>query len=119
MVQQLRDHGTFNFKLTIVAVIGQKVHPTLKEYGHVDKVQGLEPADCPRCVTHFLSDGTPHTRQQVDFKRRFSINVYQLDETVRLWKSTVSRNYRRASTSESGSRYSGVFLPINKPLATL
>ena len=37
-----------------------------------------------------------------DFKRRFSINVYQLDETVRLWKSTVSRNYRRASTSESG-----------------
>ncbi|KAJ3654930.1 hypothetical protein Zmor_014081 [Zophobas morio] len=44
MVQQLRDHGTFNFKLTIVAVIGQKeevgfsklvVHPTLKEYGHI------------------------------------------------------------------------------------
>ncbi|KAJ3646112.1 hypothetical protein Zmor_023716 [Zophobas morio] len=44
VVQQLRDHGTFNFKLTIVAVIGQKeevgfsqlvVHPTLKEYGHI------------------------------------------------------------------------------------
>ncbi|XP_063904794.1 activity-regulated cytoskeleton associated protein 2-like [Zophobas morio] len=27
VVQQLRDHGTFNFKLTIVAVIGQKEEP--------------------------------------------------------------------------------------------
>ncbi|KAJ3666233.1 hypothetical protein Zmor_001686 [Zophobas morio] len=44
VVQHLRDHGTFNLKLTIVAVIGQKeevgfsqlvVHPTLKEYGHI------------------------------------------------------------------------------------
>ncbi|KAJ3649608.1 hypothetical protein Zmor_021340 [Zophobas morio] len=35
---------------------------------HVDKVQGLEPADCPHCVTHFLSDGTPHSRQQERFQ---------------------------------------------------
>ncbi|KAJ3659686.1 hypothetical protein Zmor_011361 [Zophobas morio] len=35
---------------------------------HVDKVHVLEPADCPRCVTHFLSDGTPHSRQQVRFQ---------------------------------------------------
>ncbi|KAJ3651916.1 hypothetical protein Zmor_017920 [Zophobas morio] len=48
--------------------------------------------------------------------------IYRLDETVSLWKETVSRKYRRASTrSESGSRYSlwncNDFLPINKHLA--
>ncbi|KAJ3639225.1 hypothetical protein Zmor_003906 [Zophobas morio] len=47
-----------------------------------------------------------------EFKRPFSINVFRLDATVSLWKSTVSRKYRRASrTSDSDSRYSGVFLP--------
>ncbi|KAJ3659401.1 hypothetical protein Zmor_011091 [Zophobas morio] len=43
VVQHLRDHGTFNLKLTIVVVMGQKeeigfsqlvVHPTLKLHGH-------------------------------------------------------------------------------------
>ncbi|KAJ3662049.1 hypothetical protein Zmor_006416 [Zophobas morio] len=43
VVQHLRDHGTFNLKLTIVVVMGQKeeigfsqlvVHPTLKVHGH-------------------------------------------------------------------------------------
>ncbi|KAJ3661519.1 hypothetical protein Zmor_005913 [Zophobas morio] len=131
VVQHLRDHGTFNLKLTIVAVIRQKeevgfsklvVHPTLKEYGHIHImltkyrvwspliVHVVQLTFCPMEL-HILVN-------KYDFKRRFSINVYQLDETVRLWKSTVSRNYRRTSTSESGSRYSGVFLPINKPLAT-
>ena len=62
--------------------------------------------------------GIAHNRiNKYDFKRRFSINVYRLDKTVSLWKQTVSRNYWRASTtSGSGSRYSGVFLPINKHL---
>ncbi|KAJ3661128.1 hypothetical protein Zmor_005543 [Zophobas morio] len=80
MVQQLRDHGAFNFKLTIVAVMGQKgefgfsqlvVHPTLKEYGHIHtmltKYRVWSPL-CPRCVTHFLSDGTPRSRQQIRFQ---------------------------------------------------
>ncbi|KAJ3643129.1 hypothetical protein Zmor_025857 [Zophobas morio] len=80
VVQHLRDHGTFNLKLTIVAVIGQKeevgfsqlvVHPTLKEYGHIHTMLTkctLESTDCSRCVTHFLSDGTPRSRQQVRFQ---------------------------------------------------
>ncbi|KAJ3652052.1 hypothetical protein Zmor_018051 [Zophobas morio] len=44
LAYHLRDHGTFNLKLTIVVVMGQKeeirfsqfvVHPSLKEHGHI------------------------------------------------------------------------------------
>ncbi|KAJ3655712.1 hypothetical protein Zmor_014832 [Zophobas morio] len=48
VVQHIRDHGTFNLKLTIVAVIGQKEEVGVSQ----DKVPGLEVADCPRCVIH-------------------------------------------------------------------
>ncbi|KAJ3646265.1 hypothetical protein Zmor_023859 [Zophobas morio] len=79
VVQHLRNHGTFNPKLTIVVVMGRKglvfaacsasyIQRTRSHPYHVDKMHGLEPADCPRCVTHFLSDGTPHNRQQVRFQ---------------------------------------------------
>ncbi|KAJ3665351.1 hypothetical protein Zmor_000849 [Zophobas morio] len=81
VVQHLRDHGTFNLKLTIVAVIGQKEEVGFSQLAgasyikrirphpyHVDKVHGLESTDCSRCVTHFLSDGTPRSRQQVRFQ---------------------------------------------------
>ncbi|KAJ3649469.1 hypothetical protein Zmor_021209 [Zophobas morio] len=48
VVQHLRDHGTFNLKLTIVAVIRQKEEVGVSQ----DKVQSLEAADCPRCVIY-------------------------------------------------------------------
>ncbi|KAJ3659712.1 hypothetical protein Zmor_011386 [Zophobas morio] len=96
-------------------MVGQKGEVGVSQ----DKVQGLEAADCPRCVIYckwllpqcrerpnflkcilFTDEALTFCPMKLhmlvnkyDFKRWFSINVYRLDETVSLWKSTESRNY--------------------------
>ncbi|KAJ3659353.1 hypothetical protein Zmor_011043 [Zophobas morio] len=60
--------GTERRNWIFAACSGSYIKSTRSQPYHVDKVHGLESTDCPRCVTHFLSDETPHGRQQVRFQ---------------------------------------------------
>ena len=167
VVQHLQDHGTFNVKLTIVAIIGPKeswranfgtrrrrtrhqhsstcswtssftvysasyIKRTRQHLHHVQKCKALETANSPRRVIYcgwllqqcrerpnFLnaqhsrlvrwkstrsSRSTISTTILIRSQSVWFLSV-GLDNTVSLWKSKMSKNYRRAWTT-SGSRCS-------------